>query len=67
MFYIVNNTTFRCIASHIITSVKEVFYIIIVVVCAFVLRKNSGFVTIGRYGKWYQPTVLRDVAVQDMH
>jgi len=23
----------------------------------------SGFVTIGRYGKWYQPTALRDAAV----
>jgi len=27
----------------------------------------SGFVTIGRYGKWYQPTALRDAAVQSMH
>jgi len=27
----------------------------------------SGFVTIGRYGKWYQPTALRDAAVQGMH
>jgi len=27
----------------------------------------SGFVTIGRYGKWYQPTALRDVAEQGMH
>jgi len=26
----------------------------------------TGFVTIGRYGKWYQPTA-RDAAVQDMH
>jgi len=26
----------------------------------------SGFVTIGRYGKWYQPTALRDAAVQGM-
>ena len=27
-----------------------------------------GFVTsIGRYGKWYQPTALRDAAVQGMH
>jgi len=24
----------------------------------------SGFVTIGRYGKWYQPTALCDAAVQ---
>jgi len=24
----------------------------------------SAFVTIGRYGKWYQPTALRDAAVQ---
>jgi len=24
----------------------------------------SGFVTIGRYGKWYQPTALHDAAVQ---
>ena len=23
----------------------------------------SGFVTIGRYGKWYQPTALRDAAL----
>jgi len=23
----------------------------------------SGFVTIGRYGKWYQPTALRDAAM----
>jgi len=27
----------------------------------------SGFVTTRRYGKWYQPTALRDAAVQDMH
>ena len=27
----------------------------------------SVFVTIGTYGKWYQPTVLRDAAVQGMH
>jgi len=27
----------------------------------------SGFVTIGRYGKWYQPTALRDAAVHGMH
>ena len=27
----------------------------------------SGFVTIGRYVKWYQPTVLRDAAVQGIH
>jgi len=27
----------------------------------------SGFVTIGRYGKRYQPTALRDAAVQGMH
>ena len=27
----------------------------------------TGFVTIGRYGKWYQPTALRDAAVQGMH
>jgi len=26
----------------------------------------SGFVSIGRYGKWYQPTVLRDAAVLGM-
>jgi len=26
-----------------------------------------GFVTIGRYGKWYQSTALRDAAVHDMH
>jgi len=26
----------------------------------------SGFVTIGRYGKWYQPTALRDAEVQGM-
>ena len=26
-----------------------------------------GFVTTGRYGKWYQPTALRDAAVQSMH
>jgi len=24
----------------------------------------SGFITIGRYGKWYQPTALHDAAVQ---
>ena len=24
----------------------------------------SGFVTFGRYGKWYQPIALRDAAVQ---
>jgi len=23
-----------------------------------------GFVIIGRYGKWYQPTALRDAAMQ---
>ena len=27
----------------------------------------SGFVTIVRYGKWYQPTALRDAAVHGMH
>jgi len=27
----------------------------------------SGFVTIGRYGKWYQPTSLRDSAMLSMH
>jgi len=27
----------------------------------------SEFVTIGRYGKWYQPTALRDAAVHGMH
>ena len=27
----------------------------------------SGFVTVGRYGKWYQPTALRDSAVLSMH
>jgi len=27
----------------------------------------SGFVTIGRYGKWYQPTALRSAAEQGMH
>jgi len=27
----------------------------------------SGFATIGRYGKWYQLTALRDAAVQGMH
>jgi len=27
----------------------------------------SGLVTIGRYGKWYQPTALLDAAVQSMH
>jgi len=27
----------------------------------------SGFATVGRYGKWYQPTALRDAAVQGMH
>jgi len=27
----------------------------------------SGFVTIGRYGKWYQPIALHDAAVQGMH
>jgi len=27
----------------------------------------SIFVTIGRYKKWYQPTALRDGAVQGMH
>jgi len=27
----------------------------------------SGFVTIGRYGKWYQPTALLDAAVYNMH
>ena len=26
----------------------------------------SGFVTIGRYGKWYQTTALRDAAVHGM-
>ena len=26
-----------------------------------------GFVTIGRYGKRYQPTALRDAAVHGMH
>jgi len=23
----------------------------------------SGFVTIGKYGKWYQPTALRDAGI----
>jgi len=27
----------------------------------------SGFVTVGRYGKWYQPIALRDAAVHGMH
>jgi len=27
----------------------------------------SGFVSIGRYGNWYQPTALRDAAVHGMH
>jgi len=27
----------------------------------------SGFVTIQRYGKWYQPTALCDAAVYGMH
>ena len=27
----------------------------------------SGFVTIGRYGKWYQLTALRDAAVPGRH
>jgi len=27
----------------------------------------SGFVTIRRYGKWYQPTALCDAAVHGMH
>jgi len=27
----------------------------------------SGFVTIGTYGKWYQPTALCDAAGQGMH
>jgi len=27
----------------------------------------SGFITIGRYGKWYQPTAQCDDAVQGMH
>jgi len=27
----------------------------------------SGFVTVGRYVKWYQLTVLHDTAVQGMH
>jgi len=27
----------------------------------------SGFVTIGRYGKWYQLTALRDAAAQGVH
>jgi len=26
-----------------------------------------GFVTVGRYGKWYQPIALRDAAEQGMH
>jgi len=26
----------------------------------------SGLITIGRYGKWYQPTALRDAAVLGM-
>jgi len=33
-------------------------------------RLDTGivrFVTIGRYGKWYQPTALRDAAVHSMH
>jgi len=28
---------------------------------------RSGFVTVGRYGKWYKPTALWDAAVQGMH
>jgi len=27
----------------------------------------SGFVTNGRYGKWYQLTALRDAVVQGIH
>jgi len=27
----------------------------------------SGFVTIGKYGKWYQPTALCNAAVLGMH
>jgi len=27
----------------------------------------SGFVTTGRYGKWYQPIALRDAAVHGIH
>ena len=30
-------------------------------------RLFSGFVTVGRYGKWYQSTALRDAAVYGMH
>ena len=28
---------------------------------------SATVVTIGRYGKWYQPTALRDTAVHGMH
>ena len=27
----------------------------------------SGFMTTGRYEKWYQPIVLHDAAVHSMH
>jgi len=34
-------------------------------ITAWMQGSFSGLVTVGRYGKWHQPTALRDAAVLD--
>ena len=36
-------------------------------VTVWIKRLFFGFVTTGRYGKWYQPTAVSDAAVDGMH